>query len=268
VDKLPISVMVVGYNEAHFLKNCLESVSFCDEIFYTDLGSSDNSKDVAAAFTKNILHRDKKSVPSCEMVQTEVVHLLKNDWVIFIDPDECVDATLATEIKENFNLISNNNTIGAVMVPWQFYFKNRKLKGTVWGGINKKYFLVNRNRFSFEAVIHYGRKILPEFNSVEISFNGKHNVLHHYWMNSYKNFISKHLRYLKNEGIDNYNLGYRVGKKKLFLIPFQSFSHSFFKSKGFKDRFLGFFLSVFWAWYKTKIAVNIFRLQNKKVREI
>lgn len=259
--------MVVGYNEGHFLKQCFESISFCDEIIYTDLGSTDNSLKIAGEYAQFIYHRNRENVPSCEMVQTEIVHLIKNDWVIFIDPDEKLDSVLASQIIKEFGEIEYNPNIGSVMVPWQFYFKNRKLKGTVWGGMNKKYFLVNKHRFDFLPIVHYGRKLKDGFQNYEIDYDvKKNNVLHHFWMNSYKIFIKKHLRYLKNEGKDNYNLGVRLGKKNLLVIPFKSFSNSFFKLKGYKDGFVGFFLSIFWGYYKTKIAVDILRLQNKKTR--
>lgn len=262
--KLPISAMVVGYNEGVLLNQCFQSIEFCDEIFYTDLGSTDNSKSIAAKFTDNILERDRAHVPSCEMVQAEVVHLLKNDWVLFIDPDEKVDAALADEIQKVFYSISVSKEIGAVMVPWQFYFKKHSLKGTVWGGKNKKYFIVNRQRFSFLPIIHYGRKLNAGFVTKELGDTNKLQVLHHYWMNSYKVFFRKHFRYLKNEALDQFNFGRRVGKKAALLMPFKSFWESFWLRKGYLDGVTGFFLSLFWAFYTSKIAWGIVRLQHSK----
>lgn len=259
--KLPISIMIVGYNEEKFLPACFESVSFCDEIVYTDLGSTDNSIAIARNYTTQIYQRAK--VPSCEMIQAEVVNYLKNDWVAFIDPDEKVDPSLAEEIKDIFQNITNNPKLGAVMVPWQFYFKSHVLKGTVWGGINKKYFLINRNRFLFIPVVHYGRRLAPGFSSQEINYNGQNNVLHHYWMNSYSVFIKKHLRYLKNEGTDRYNLGVRTGMKKLLLTPFREFYNSVYTSKGYKDGFIGIILSAFWAMYQSAAMVSLYLMQIK-----
>lgn len=253
--------MVVGYNEAHFLKDCFSSVSFCDEIYYTDLGSTDNSEQIARSYGAIILHHPM--VPSCEMVQAKVVNQIKNDWVIFIDPDERVDMLLTEEIKKNFELYLKDDKLGAVMVPWVFYFKKHRLKGTVWGGTNEKYFLVNKKRFEFEPVVHYGRKILPGFNTIHIDADGGKRVLHHYWMNSYIIFFRKHFRYLKNEAKDRYHLGARQSIRGLFLKPFTAFNESFFIKKGYKDLHIGLFLSVFWAFYETRIAFELVRIQRK-----
>jgi hypothetical protein len=98
--------------------------------------------------------------------------------------------------------------------------------------------------------------------SKEVLSNGNNNLLHHYWMNSYKDFISKHSRYLKNEGKDQYNLGRRVSQKEALLKPVISFKECFVNKKGYKDGAVGLFLSFFWAYYSTKIAIDILKLQN------
>lgn len=255
--------MVVGYNEGHFLDECLSSISFCDEIVYTDLGSTDNSVEVAEKYTTRIFHREK--VPSCEFIQAEMVNILKNDWVIFIDPDERVDLKLQEYIRQHFHTYELDSNLGAVNVPWIFYFKNKRLNGTIWGGINEKTLLVNRKRFQFLPVVHYGRKLMDGFTAVNVPSSSEY-YLHHYWMNSYKVFIAKHKRYLVNEGKDHFKMGYRFSLKKMIATPFREFNISFFEKQGFKDGFIGFKLSVFWAWYRTIIARDIWKLGREKVK--
>ena len=263
-NKLPISAMIVGFNEARFLRSCLESISFCDEIVYTDLGSIDGSIEIAESFSARIYK--KKRVPYCEIIQSEMVKYLKNDWVIFIDPDEQIDTTLISEIRTEFRDFVDNENLGAIVAPWQFYFKNYRLQGTAWGGLNKKYLLVHKNRFTFEPIAHYGRNLMPTYSVKEIVFNGDRNVLHHYWMNSYRVFIKKHIRYLKNEGKDQFSHGVRFTFKKLILTPFKEFHYCYFIKKGYKDFLVGLSLSMFWSFYKTYIACNVFILQIKKYR--
>ncbi len=263
ITKLPISAMLVGYNEEHLLLNCLNSISFCDEIIYIDLGSKDNSISIAKKYTNHIFTREL--VPSGEYIHAEFVNYTKNDWVLFIDPDENVCLELQNEIIKNFEYYNNSDSIGAILVPWIFYFKRHKLKGTTWGGINKKYILANKKRFDFLPITHYGRKLKPEYSTYEIEINNKQsNVLNHYWMPSTSVFLRKHFRYLKKEGIDNYNMGYRfIGFKRLIKLPFKEFKYSFITKKGYRDLLLGFFLSIFWAFYKTHIMIDIFHIQKK-----
>jgi hypothetical protein len=243
--------MIVGYNEAKLLPACLESINFCDDIIYTDLGSNDDSIKIVKTYTDRIYLREKSETPFCEIVQAEIVHLTKHDWVIFIDPDEVVDNSLAEEIKNNFINYDSDFKLGSIVVPWQFYFKKHRLKGTVWGGVSKKTFLVNKHRFTFSPIAHYGRKTNEGFSIIEIKFDGEKKVLHHYWMNSLNVFLKKHFRYLKTEGISKYNLGDRSGYKIILTAPFKEFYYSFIVLKGYKDFFWGFILSIFWSYYKT-----------------
>ena len=259
--KLPVSAMIVGYNESHFLPACLDSVSFCEEIVYIDLGSTDSSISIAEKYVTSV--RKINKVPSGEYAQSEVVKELKNDWVIFIDPDEVIDKTLQQEIQQNFEFYTTQPQLGAVIVSWIFYFKNRKLQGTIWGGVNEKILLVNRNRFLFLPITHHGRKLIEGYTSLSISFK-ETNCLHHYWMRSYLIFLKKHLRYLKKEGVDQYNMGRRIGLKTLAFTPFKYFWECFYEKKGFKDGLLGFNLSIFWAWYQSLIVLKILRLQMNK----
>ena len=255
--------MIVGFNEEKLLPACFQSVSFCDDVHYTDLGSSDGSIKIAEQYASQIYHR--KPVPSCEMIQTEVVHYTKNDWVVFIDPDEVVDESLVNDVLAKLNEIKDQQSIGAIRVPWQFYFKKTRLRGTVWGGRNQKFFLVNKHRFAFDPVVHYGRKLKPGFSAIDIPLNSNEtNVLHHYWMNSWAVFIRKHRRYLINEGIDRYNLGVRTSLKEVLLAPYREFKKSFWTLKGYRDKFLGFFLSVFWAWYQTSAMFSLYKIQQRK----
>lgn len=255
--------MVVGFNEEMLLPACFKAISFCNDIHYTDLGSSDGSIKIAEQYAQHIYHR--APVPSCEMIQTEVVHYTKNDWVIFVDPDEKVDETLSAEIISRFDELTADPKVGAIKVPWQFYFKRTRLQGTVWGGKNQKFFLVNKHRFAFDPVVHYGRKLMNGYTSTTIPLNtNETNVLHHYWMNSWKVFIRKHRRYLINEGIDRYNLGTRTSLKQVLLAPYHEFKRSFWTLKGYKDGLLGFFLSAFWAWYQTSAMVSLYKIQKQK----
>ena len=263
MKKLPISAMVVGYNEGVVLTECLSSINFCDEIIYTDLGSKDNSLEIASLFADKIFKRQR--VPSGEYIQSEIVHYTKHEWVIFIDPDECLDETLQIQLIKEFEEISGNRLIGAVKVPWQFYFKKHKLKGTIWGGHNEKYLLVNKKRFEFLPITHFGRRLREGFISHDIELNtSATNLLHHYWMNSYKIFFRKHMRYLKNEGKDNYNNGIRVSLKKVFTTPFKEFYQSYVIHKGYNDKLVGFFLSLFWSFYKTNIYIGVYKMQLHK----
>jgi hypothetical protein len=254
--KLPITAMVVGRNEAHFLDKCFRSVSFCKEILYTDILSADNSKSIAKNFNATIF--DSELIPSCEFAQALMVQEAKYKWILFIDPDEYLDKDLAIQLIELYPKLLDLSQIGAVRVPWQFYLKKIKLKGTVWGN-NKKFILVHKDRFTFNPIIHYGRTLNKGYQAYDIDLNTEAtNVLHHNWMPNFNTFLFKHIRYLKREGRDRFKLGKRISFTELIKTPFKEFKASYFSKKGYQDGFTGLFLSVFWAFYQTFASIDLY----------
>jgi len=246
---IKISAIVVGRNEGQKLSSCLEALQFCDEIFYADLDSIDDSVSIAKSFGCKIFSF-KEFGPSCEYSQAKLIKYVKNDWVMLIDPDEVVSTSLANEIIETLPAISKNPLIGDVYVPWQFYFGKKALKGTVWGYNKNKGVLVHKDKYEILPITHYGRKLKEGFQSHFINrhFN---NVLHHYWMDDKDSFLKKHCKYLKDEGQDRYNMGQRISFFGVVYNSIFQFFNCYFLKDGFKDGLVGLYLSCFWSRYST-----------------
>jgi hypothetical protein len=83
-------------------------------------------------------------------------------------------------------------------------------------------------------------------------------------MRGYANLLEKHLRYIKNEGLTRYNFGLRTSVWQISLEPFKQFKFCFLSKQGYKDGFIGLFLSAFWAWYQTTAQISLFIYQRKR----
>jgi len=260
IDKLPVSAIIVGYNEARLLEQALKPLSFCDEILYFDLGSEDDSKEIASGFGAKVI--DHPRVDSCEWIHAKYSRSTKHEWVLITDPDEVLSEELVNEIHYIFNGGVSLDNVGAISSPWIFYFKGKRLYGTNWGGINRRMLLVNTNRFEFRELIHLGRKVKDGYTTYDIAFKGK-NFIHHYWMIGFRKLFEKHSRYLRNEGEARFKNGIRSTPREIVLQPFRSFRNSFISARGYKDGFTGFFLSCFWAWYETSAKIRNYTYQKQ-----
>lgn len=262
MNKIPVSAVVVTYNEEKYLEKCLNSINFCEEIVVIDLGSIDKSKQIAVKCGAKLIEHER--VPVVEIIHSKIAEFVCNKWVLITDPDEVTDISLANEIVALFNTkILSDNKIGAVNVPCLFYYKGKKLTGTIWGGINGRILLVNTDRFTFTAGVHTGRKIKEGFDYYQIKYN-ETNVVHHYWMNSFKQLKNKHKRYIKQEGKTRYENGNRTNFKKIISIPYREFKRCFYSRKGYKDKFTGLFLSLFWVWYSLSAEISLLKYQRKQ----
>ena len=92
-----LSVVVLTKNEENMLKVCLESVKWADEIIILDNGSSDNTLEIAKKYTNKIFKYKNLDFSSWRNIAVEKC---KNDWILYIDPDERVLTALKDEILE------------------------------------------------------------------------------------------------------------------------------------------------------------------------
>ena len=91
-----LSVIVITKNESSHIGDCLDSVSFADEIIVVDSGSSDNTMNIAKA--KGALVTQTTDWPGFGQQKNRALDLATGDWVLSIDADERVTPELAQEI--------------------------------------------------------------------------------------------------------------------------------------------------------------------------
>lgn len=251
-DTIQITGFVVGINESSLLKDSIESLSFCDEVIYVDLESHDESIEIANKLGAKCLSHPP--VPYAEFVQSKILPTISSQWVILLDPDERIDKQLANQIISTINELPKNSNVGAISVPTCFYFKGKPLSGTPWGYNNSKTIVFKISAIEFSNKVHRGRAINPNYIEISLPKLGQ-NTIHHFWMQSWKQLISKHRVYLKHEGRSQNKIN--VSWKEIFLKPFREFYISLIREKGYREGGTGIALSFFWAWYQTAALLAV-----------
>jgi glycosyltransferase involved in cell wall biosynthesis len=258
--KIDITAVIVSSNEGHLLGSCLKQLDFCNEIIVFDLQSTDNTREVALKYGARVIDHERISI--VEIIHSKLYKYITTDWILITDPDEILRIELKTELIQFLSNAERLKKIGAISVPLRFYFKSKLLKGTRWGGINYRIYVVHKNRFTFSNEVHRGRNLNNEFENYNIKYSNN-NYIEHYWMQSYKQLFEKHKRYIEKEGESRYNNGQRALLKTIIFMPYRAFKDSFISRRGYLDFFTGFFLSLFWAWYETMSNINLYDYQRK-----
>ncbi len=106
-----ITACVVTSNEADRLEPCLASLAWTAEIVVLDLGSGDESVDIARRAGARVLHHEP--VPIVERVRNEVASAASTDWILVVDPDERVTPGLAAALQQ----AATRDDIDAVVMP-------------------------------------------------------------------------------------------------------------------------------------------------------
>jgi glycosyltransferase involved in cell wall biosynthesis len=153
---------IVGtHDEARLLERCLPSVAFCDEVIVIDIDSHDDSADVARANGARVI--EHAWVPIAERARLELVDEAHHDWLLFLDPDEVLPATLAAQLSDLVPALPSD--VGVIDCPWQFYFRGKPLRGTFWGGVNRKRTMARRGGAELRPTVHSGTSPLPGFRA-------------------------------------------------------------------------------------------------------
>ena len=92
-----LSVILITYNESRNLLSCLQSVAFADEWIVVDSGSSDDTREIAAAFGATV-HRTE-DWPGFGAQKNRALALARGRWVLSIDADERVTPELAARMR-------------------------------------------------------------------------------------------------------------------------------------------------------------------------
>jgi len=255
-SQMPFTAFVVTFNERRHLRECLNSLIGCNQLVVIDLGSSDGSLDIALESGAEVIYH--RRAPIVEQVRKETVAYARNDWVIFLDPDEIFPAAA---IPDLLSTIAATPSLGMIKLPWQFYFKGKPLHCTIWGRDNVKSAVVHKERVSFLGAVHRGLSILPGYSVFEYPREYRY-FIRHYWVDSYKDLFEKHLRYLKEEGRARLFQGERFSFHKLIREPLSALKYNLFNYQGLRGGVLGVFLSFFYASYIFLSLCSLWKYQR------
>lgn len=93
---LPLTLVVITYNEAHTIARCLDSVPFATEKLVIDSGSTDDTVAIAQAHGARVVHQDWLGFgPQRNVATTQASH----DWLLALDADEFLSPELAAELE-------------------------------------------------------------------------------------------------------------------------------------------------------------------------
>lgn len=241
-------------DEGRLLARCLDAIAFCDELIVVDIESGDDTAAVAEAHGARVVRHPY--VPIAEAARVTVAPQARHDWILVVDPDEEVPPALAQEVAALLPSLADD--VAAVDAPRQYYFAGRPLRGTVWGGPNRRRLLVRRSAVTLTPAIWGGMTIHEGHRVVELPFSAETAIVHR-WAEGYRDLVGSHLRYLRLESKDRAAAGEVTGYRAVVLTPWRAFRQSFVEQRGYLDGMTGLGLSLFWAIFRTCGEVALLR---------
>ena len=126
-DGMKLSVLVIAQNEAGSIRQCLESVTWADEIVVVDALSEDGTVEVSRQFTDKVYLSAWRGFPAQRNFGLERT---TGKWVLILDADERVTPEVKEEILACIARADQDGVV-AYQIPRKNYFSGRWLR---WGG--------------------------------------------------------------------------------------------------------------------------------------
>ncbi len=228
------SAVVITFNEEHNIRDCLDSISFADEIIVVDSGSADTTVSIAKEYTDKVFVIEWKGYAASKNFGIDQA---EHDWILSLDADERVTDRLRDSIQNR----STDNYPGYT-VSRRTWYMGRWIKGGGWYP-DRKIRLFNRLKGRFQTVsVH---------ENVEIEGKTGHlegDILHY----SYQD-ISDHVQRIDKYSSlisDNWlEKGRAVTPCRMVCRTFWEFIRSYVFRKGYKDGAPGIVLAGMHAFY-------------------
>ena len=118
-----ISAFVITCNSERYLRRCLNSISFVDEIIIVDSNSTDSTLSIAKEFGAKVFTMDFHNFSEKkEFARTQCSY----EWILNLDADEYLPQETAEEIK----MAVQDERYDSYLIPFKTFFKDREIR---WG---------------------------------------------------------------------------------------------------------------------------------------
>jgi glycosyltransferase involved in cell wall biosynthesis len=231
-----ITAYVMTYNEAHQIREVLESIKWADEILLVDSFSTDGTVEIGKEYGAKII---SEKFCGFGKLRNFAVDGSANDWMLSIDSDERCTPELAQEVRREVQAPA----FDAYMVPRKNYFFGRWIRGCGWYPDYRQPQFFNRQKMRYrEDLVHEGYELKGKLGYL------KEHAIQYPWPNL-KVALGKLDRY-SSLMAERYAKENRRGSfGRLVGSPLAMFFKMYILKAGFRDGTQGFLLSYLYGYY-------------------
>jgi glycosyltransferase involved in cell wall biosynthesis len=248
-----LAAIILTYNEARHVVDCIESLRFADEIIVFDSFSTDETVRLSShGGARVIQHRFENYSTQRSAALAAVTG--SADWVLFVDADERVTPALAEEVRR----VIESPGYAGYRIPRDNYIFGKVTRGAGW-------YPDYQTRLLRVGAAHYDpNRQVHEIVTLDGAEGTLQNALIHYNYRDMAQFLEKQRRYSVYDAGILYGQGVRPKPQNYVLQPLRHFWWRFVTLKGYVDGLHGLRLSLLMAWYEFKKYWLLHGLWNKK----
>lgn len=248
-----ISAVVRTFNEELNIRECLESLSWADEIIVVDACSTDRTVEIARQYTERVLIQEWLG----HIGQSQfVTDRTENLWVFSLDADERVSPGLRDEILA---LDLDNSPHDAYDMPRRHFFLRRWINHSGWYP-DRNIRLFRKDRCYWGGYEPHDKIQVPG------SLESLKNDLYHYIYRDLDHFAETKNRYATRTARDHFKTGRKSTVIHFTLRPLFTFFDRYFIRLGILDGLAGYVISVMEAYGVFLKYLKLYEMQKKLMR--
>lgn len=253
---MKISAIIINKNEGRFIRDCLESVKWVDEVVLLDGGSTDESLEIAGEYKAKIFKQKNKNFAGW---RTEAISLAKGDWLFYIDADERVTPLLKQEIEKE--LQKDEGVISVYAIPRRNFLLGKELRFGGWSPDYVKRLFLRKDLEKWRGELHEEPVFRGEIGKLS-------NPMIHLQPEKIEPALAKSIRW---SGIEA-NLIYQSGHPlitwwRVLRMGLTTLFERLIKKQGFRDGVEGFIESIYQAFHTMIIYLKLWEMQNTRHRQ-
>ena len=248
-----ITVVINTLNEEKNLPRAIASVKdFAGEIIVCDMESEDKTLEIAKSLgAKTFSHKKTGYV---EPARNFAISKATNPWVVVLDADEEIPASLAQKIKQ----IVKNPKSDYFRIPRKNIIFGHWMKySRWWPDYNIRLF--KKSFVSWNEIIH----AVPMTQGIGGELEAKEElaIIHHNY-DSIEQYLERMNRYSSQHAILAVKDGYKFSWKDLITKPSNEFLSRYFFGDGHKDGLHGLALSLLQAFSELTVYLKIWQKEK------
>lgn len=248
---IKISAIVITKNAENLIADCLDSLSFADEIVVVDNKSEDRTREICEKMGAKVFEHESQ-----DFSQARNFGLKKalGEWILYVDADERVDKNLKNAITHLTKDSGSVQQFNAYFLKRKnFYFGNHE-----WPYIEHLERIFRRDKLEgWQGKLHESPKIKGEIGELG-------GYLLHYTHRDLYSMVKKTMEWSKIEA----ELRFRSGHPKMSWWRFPrvmliAFFDSYVKQGGWKAGTIGLIESMYQSFSIFVTYARLWEMQNK-----
>lgn len=245
-----ISAVILSKDSEELIKDCIDSVKFCDEIIVVDAGSRDKTVNIALGKGAKVINSEPGNYALSRNLGLKKASY---EWILYVDTDERVTKQLRDNIKSQTSNLKSN-IVAYRIKRKNFYFGNHE-----WPYVEKLERLFRKENLKG----WYGK--IHESPIIEGKVGTLDGYLLHYTHRNLSSMVEKTLEWSKIEA----ELRFRANHPKMTWWRFPrvmttAFLDSFVRQEGYKAGVIGLIESMYQSFSIFVTYARLWELQRKK----